>query len=77
MESPVDSSYTFLKGKLHRFAMKLFTFKNYIYIYNYNYNYNVYMSIFKGRLSLIDTQFAVIRQSFRANAALVWKRYCR
>ena len=52
----------FLGGMLHRFAKKLFTFKSrctYTYIYIYTYS----VCIFKGRLSLIDTdftQFAVI-----------------
>ena len=51
----------FLGGMLHRFAKKLFTFKSrytytriYIYIYIL-YTYSV--CIFKGRLSLIDTDF--------------------
>ena len=47
---------------LHRFAKKLFTFKTtYAYIDRHVYIYiyiHIHMCIFKGRLSLIDTDFA-------------------
>ena len=51
----------FLGGMLHRFAKKLFTFKSryaYTHINMYIYIHTYSVCIFKGRLSLIDTDFA-------------------